>query len=193
MEFKESNWTFAFSSEWRVIRFDTHPHFIALSGSGFKAIDFLAVHPEKGLLLLEVKYYRKRHRTSRPYPELEEISDILEQKFSDTLKAIHIIERYLERKGTYRFVHRWLQHPMGRRLFSNWSFWNAVIRTAKDPNRVLRWAFIEYDQLSEQVKMNWRSDVAERLRERTVSPPENIQLLGDPLQENQQLFSLQKQ
>lgn len=192
MEFSESNWTFRFSSAWRVIRFDKHPHFIALSGAGFKAIDLMGWHPQKGLLLLEVKYYRKRHRTSRPYPELEEISEILDQKFSDTLKAIGIIEQYLERKWGYRLVRNWLQHPIGKRLCKNWSFWQAVIKTAKDPNRVLRWAFIEYDQLSEQVKLNWRLRIADQLRERSPGLPENIQIIGDPLTEEQTLFSLQK-
>ncbi|MEO1713427.1 MAG: hypothetical protein AAFU60_08845 [Bacteroidota bacterium] len=179
MEFSESNWAFRFTSEWRVIQFDKHPHFIALSGAGFKAVDLLGIHPQEGLLLLEIKYYRKRHKTSRPYPELEEISDILEQKFSDTLKAIGIIEQYLERKWRYRLVRNWLQHPIGKRLFKNWSFWQAVIKTAKDPNRVLCWAFIEYDQLSEQVKVNWRSRVASLLRKRSPGPPENIQVIGD--------------
>ena len=53
--FIESDLTFDFPASWRVRAFDDHHFYQAISGQGLKAVDFLVLHPDGQLWLMEVK------------------------------------------------------------------------------------------------------------------------------------------
>lgn len=120
MLFQESGWQFEFDKPWSVTKFDSHRYYQALSGSGYKGLDFIALKPHEQLLLIEVKNYRDQ----KP-PSSIELSDVFQQKLKDSLKVIEIIHKYYHRNWAYRMV-----YPIIKRypsLFGERGFWTEAI------------------------------------------------------------------
>ena len=88
-----------FDKEWGVIKLDEHRYYKSVSGLGLKGVDFIAVHPSFGLVLIEMKNY-KNGKDSIPV----ELSDLMVQKRKGTLKLINTIYKYYQRQFYFRLI-----------------------------------------------------------------------------------------
>lgn len=131
--FSESNLKFQFDNNWEVIAFDKTNYYKILSGYGLKGVDFLGLLHHETPVLIEVKNYKWRVQS----PKAPDIKDILGDdpqlidmfigKIEDTLSAVRIIYKLLNRKWSYRLlkkVNTWLGTAMYLR--SDWQFWTQL-------------------------------------------------------------------
>jgi len=106
MIFRESGLVFEFDpGRWIVKAFDDHPYYRALSGHGFKGVDFIGLLNGQELVCVEVKNYR---RTFPDHPSLLQEFLLQEQagvlrKMEDTLRILDLIHQYYRRKWGFRY------------------------------------------------------------------------------------------
>ncbi len=107
-KFIESDLIFNFPASWKVRAFDDHRFYQAISGKGLKAVDFLILHPNGSLWLMEVKNYVPRkdaggqiHPIDLPEPAY--LSQQLAEKITDSQRVLKVINLYYRRKWYYRF------------------------------------------------------------------------------------------
>lgn len=133
MTFSESSLSFSFNEDWIVKPFDKHPFYQAISGRGFKGVDFIGIYKKETLVLIEVKNYHKR--TISPVPP--NITDILGEepplintfidKIDDTELLINTIFKYFQRKKRYPlYQFLWTFFPKELFLSKKWAFWTKV-------------------------------------------------------------------
>ena len=126
--FTESDQSVVFPANWWVIALDKHRYYQRVSGQGLKAVDFLAIDDDFGLVMIELKNYR-----GEPVPA--DLSATLEQKCLDTERLIRIVNKYLDRKLYYRIFYKWLHwHYVCDR---EWVFWERAADCIRQ-HRVLR-------------------------------------------------------
>lgn len=136
--FQESDLTFDFPASWRVRAFDNHRFYQAISGQGLKAVDFVILHPDGKLWLMEVKNYQPRQdEAGAPYPLTlptpQELADQLGQKLVDSRRILRIIDRYYQRKWYYRWRLSWSAWWPFPKPDSDLLFWNeAAVRLAQE-------------------------------------------------------------
>ncbi len=92
MIFEESGRRFAFQRPWVARAYDRHTYFQGLSSAGLKGVDFIALHPREGYLLMEVKNFR-----DHPPPPPSVLAQELLRKTEDTLRGMDAIGGYLRR------------------------------------------------------------------------------------------------
>lgn len=126
--FTESGQKINFPSDWWVVKLDEHRYYQRLSGQGLKAVDFLALHEDYGLILIELKNYRGATIPSG-------LTETMEEKCTDTARIISVINRYLMRKLFYRIF--FLRLKWYRVCDREWTFW-AQAQECLDKDRVLR-------------------------------------------------------
>ncbi|MEM9546595.1 MAG: hypothetical protein AAGA77_11520 [Bacteroidota bacterium] len=89
----------SFDNEWKVIKLDEHRYYKRVSGMGISGVDFMAVHPQFGLVLIELKNYEKGR---------ESISSKLDTKMiakkEDTLRLIDVVYKYYRRQFYFRLL-----------------------------------------------------------------------------------------
>ena len=124
MIFQESGWKFEFDESWQVKKFDDHRYYKTLSGRGFKGIDFIAIQPDRHLLLIEVKNYRDQEP-----PSSEKMAEIFSKKIEDSLKLINIVRAYYARSWHYRLLEWLIRRKPG--FFGEKGFWTEVIELAE--------------------------------------------------------------
>lgn len=135
--FHESDLRISFSDGWTVLKFDTHRYFKAISGHGYKGVDFIGYHPTHGVLLLEIKNYTLRYgdalvpKTKAFLENPETLVPLLDGKFRDSQTMITTIHGYLRRRWWYRLL---LRFPRLLPLFAltnkELPFWYQVTETA---------------------------------------------------------------
>ncbi len=134
MIYKESGLVFDFSGEhWVVKAFDRHPYYKALSGHGFKGVDFLGLFEDSQLVCMEVKNYRNLPSTDPVefIQFLESESRVVRQKMEDTLRIIDLIDQYHHRKWLFRLFKPFVsQYP---RFFREWGFWSRAKTLSENP------------------------------------------------------------
>jgi len=99
--FQESQQTVQFGEGWNVLAIDRHHYYQRVSGKGLKCVDFIALSPDMGLVLIELKNFG-----GRTIPE--DLEDIHKQKTADAKRLIRIVNSYLERQLYYRVVFKFL-------------------------------------------------------------------------------------
>ena len=110
MQYTESDLDFTFPPPWQVIAFDKHRFYQYVNGHGLRGVDFIGVHPEFGCFLLEVKNYRLRFGDQLPDKVLQYLDNpallalVLKGKFEDSIRLLHAVQLFLERKWWYRFA-----------------------------------------------------------------------------------------
>ena len=88
-----------FDHEWTVIKLDEHRYYKRVSGHGISGVDFMAVHQDLGLVLIEMKNYIKGY-DSIP----GDIDEKMMEKRKDTLRLIKIVNTYFRRQWYFRFL-----------------------------------------------------------------------------------------
>ena len=88
-----------FDDEWDVIKLDEHRYYRRVSGMGFNGVDFLAVHPDFGLVLIEMKNYEKGAASIS-----KELDVKMMRKREDTLRLINIVIKYYQRQTYFRVL-----------------------------------------------------------------------------------------
>ncbi|MEZ5058377.1 MAG: hypothetical protein R2879_15180 [Saprospiraceae bacterium] len=118
-QFEESDLHFSFSKGWQVIAFDKHRFYQYVNGRGMRGVDFIGVHPEQGVFLMEVKNYRLRFGETLPYHVLQYLerpdllAPVLIDKYKDSMRLLDAVKVYLNRRWWYRLACR-------SRFFSNY-------------------------------------------------------------------------
>lgn len=132
MTFQESDLQFNFaSSQWQVLKYDTHKYYKTLSGVGLKGVDFVGIYEKDQLVFFEIKHYRT-HKTL-PNATFVFFEDTplfiqhIQDKMDDTVTAIKVIIKYLKRKFWYRSFLK-LERFIPIRLIINkdWYFWHQL-------------------------------------------------------------------
>jgi len=127
MIFRESGLVFEFDpGRWIVKAFDDHPYYRALSGHGFKGVDFIGLLNGQELVCVEVKNYR---RTFPDHPSLLQEFLLQEQagvlrKMEDTLRILDLIHQYYRRKWGFRYLDPIFSHYPA--VFREWGFWSKA-------------------------------------------------------------------
>jgi len=120
--FQESECQFTFSKEWEVIQYDAHDYYKTVSGKSFSGVDFAGIFRDT-LYLIEVKNYYQYNQTGE-IEELENFCVEMKEKFLDTIDLIRIIQKYHNRKWSYRLFYRLVKsYP---NLYHTWWFWTRM-------------------------------------------------------------------
>ena len=169
MIFKESDLSFNFSADhWVIKKYDTHRYFKILSGAGLKGVDFLGIYEGKQVVFFEVKHFHTNHPTKPPsyliFQDLEAFIAKIVDKAHDLIRAISIINQYLERKWWFRlFLKSSAFFPAFLIKNRDWYFWYRVaqlmwVPLKEQPTFVL-WLEIEAvltektkDKIHQQIK-----------------------------------------
>lgn len=149
MNFEESGLQFQFGPGWVVKKYDEHPYFRSLSGSGLKGVDFIAIRNGTELVFIEVKNYRSRYNaeldrnfdvTAKPAAEL---AYELKRKVEDTLLAMDAVLQYYYRSWWYRRLRRmWMHWPW---LQHNRAFWSRADDLANHHLHFVVWLGLDFD------------------------------------------------
>jgi hypothetical protein len=134
MQYSESDLTFIFPPPWQVVAFDKHRFYQYVNGHGLRGVDFIGVHPEFGCFLMEVKNYRLRFGDHLPDKVLQYLDNpallvqVLKGKFEDSLRLLHAVQLFLERKWWFRFACKYAWY---RKLFVSKEnkFWIAFFKS----------------------------------------------------------------
>lgn len=123
-----------FDQSWSVVAFDQTRFFKALAGQGLRGVDFLGIR-EQTLYLIEIKNYSpaKKMKRYRYGTDQDELVVQLDEKYSDSLRIVRIIESTLRRHLLYRI---WLQITrhlafLRRTGPSGWAFWTLCAELAR--------------------------------------------------------------
>lgn len=131
--FEESNLHFHFNENWQVQAFDKTKYYKALSGRGFKGVDFIGILNQKTPVLIEAKNYERRSFS----PKAPDIKNILGDnprlvtqfihKMEDSLYVVRVIEKVLLRKWSYRFASFWERQFRSTYFYTKeWLFWKHL-------------------------------------------------------------------
>ena len=104
-----------FDEDWTVVKFDEHRYYKSVSGHGIRGVDFMAVHKDWGVVLIEMKNYPKG-KESIP----DDLNDVMNVKKEGSVRLISIINAYYNRQWYFRLV-TWLGW---HRLYAKeWKTW----------------------------------------------------------------------
>jgi hypothetical protein len=167
MEFQESNMLFKFDKQWVVKKYDAHRFFAGLAGAGLKGVDFIAISPDK-LLIMEIKNYRRRHDWQEENPFDKVIADPDEfiykitDKVEDTLRGITAIGKYYRQKWWY-----FLAAPLLRFFKSSpydWSFWLQVYEQSHTQENIIFIIWMETEQPQNTIRETLNQKISEQLK-----------------------------
>lgn len=105
----EGHQLISFPNEWMIIKLDGHKYYKRISGLGVKAVDFIALDPDWGLYLIELKDYP----TTATIPNYEAHGEMLNSKLKGSIRVIRTVNAALRRQWYYRLIflrlgiHRW--------------------------------------------------------------------------------------
>jgi hypothetical protein len=120
--FEESECTFTFSKEWEVIKYDSHDFYRTVSGRSFSGVDFAGMFKDK-LYLIEVKNFYQYNKTGK-IEGVDQFCVEMKEKFLDTLDLIRIIQKYHNRKWSYKMFYGLVEsYP---KLHYTWWFWTYM-------------------------------------------------------------------
>ena len=120
--FEESEHNFTFSKDWKILKYDSHPFYKIVSGRSFSGVDFAGFYKDK-LYLIEIKNFYQ-YGKSGSIEDVNEFCEEMKEKFLDTLDLIRIIQKYFNRKWTYRlFCRLFMSYP---NLNTTWWFWTMM-------------------------------------------------------------------
>lgn len=97
---QEGEQALQFGQGWRVLKVDEHPYYRYISGQGLKAVDYMALHPDWGLYLIELKDYRQP-LTDEQRAALEVV---LMAKVNDTKTLIRSVVSRYRKTWRYRYL-----------------------------------------------------------------------------------------
>lgn len=95
--------------DWIAVKLDTHPYYRRARGKySLKSVDYMILHDDLGLYLIELKDYDD---TSLTDDDKSSLQDALDQKVEDSMTLIHSVERFLLSKWYYSWLWRypWLR------------------------------------------------------------------------------------
>lgn len=139
--FTESNLLFNFDKHWDLRAFDKQAYYKVLSGYGFKGVDFVGILDRQTPVLMEVKNYQRRVQSPKA-PDIQsilgehpELIDVFITKIEDTLAAIRVIQKSLQRKRGYRLAQKW-NAVWNTDFFpdKDWRFWTHLHRLIEGKN-----------------------------------------------------------
>jgi len=90
-----------FDAEWTVIKLDNHKYYKTVSGRGLAGVDFLALHPQDGVAMIELKNYTRFGASVPP-----DIDSVMRKKQMDTLRLVAIVSAYYQRQWLYKIAVR---------------------------------------------------------------------------------------
>ncbi len=121
--FHESELTFSFSENWKVMRYDEHRYYKIVSGRSISGVDFACITPEDHLILIEVKNFFQ-YQQDGVINDLGRFAEEMKEKILDTLDLIDIIHRYHGRKWSYRILYGLVRRFPS--LHYDWWYWSTM-------------------------------------------------------------------
>lgn len=106
-----------FPSSWQCIKLDEHRYYKRISGRGIKCVDYLAIDPNWGLYLIELKDYPQKAKV----PFKEEHQTTLLAKKAGSIKLIKTVNAALRRQWYYRLI--FLRLKIYRICPDEWQVW----------------------------------------------------------------------
>ncbi len=97
--FTERDVEVIFDGEWDVIKLDKHKYYKRVSGLGISGVDFMAVHPEFGIALVEMKNYTKGKSSISVDLDIK-----MKAKRDDSLRLINVVHKYFQRQLYFRVL-----------------------------------------------------------------------------------------
>lgn len=125
-----------FPLDWEVIKLDAHPYYKKVSGHNLKSMDFMAIHEDWGLVLIELKDYI---RGSKPPDDLD---DVIEKKAADSVRLIRAVQRHLDKQWYYKLFFKWLKWKWA--YPGEWDIWLKA-NVCIDEGRIIKIADIRTD------------------------------------------------
>jgi len=110
----------SFPYNWWVIKLDGHRYYKHISGMGIKCVDYLAIDPEWGLYLLELKDYPSK----ATIPSTDQHEHMLQLKLKGSLKLIKTVNAALRRQWYYRLI--FLRLGIYRWCPQEWQTWKLA-------------------------------------------------------------------
>ena len=130
--FEESEHNFTFSKDWKILKYDSHPFYKIVSGRSFSGVDFAGFYKDK-LYLIEIKNFYQ-YGKSGSIEDVNEFCREIKEKCLDTLDLIRIIQKYFQRKWTYRlFCRLVMAYP---NLNMTWWFWTMMNQKVEEQDFV---------------------------------------------------------
>lgn len=173
--FLESGLVFSFPPAWQLRKYDEHTFYRGLSGRGLKAVDFIVLLPDGRLCLIEVKNYHSRQSKDGQFhpverPKASELANRLTDKYTDSARAIRVIDRYYRSKWYYRLRSLLFPaHLFGYR--SDLQFWTEAARRLAGTQPTLLLLWLETPKAAKR----YRSKIFAHLAQQT--DPSAMQLL----------------
>lgn len=119
-----------FPSGWQCIKLDDHRYYKRISGKGIKCVDFLAIDPNWGLYLIELKNYPKLAKI----PSVKSSHSTLLNKKAGSIKLIRTVNAAFKRQWYYRVV--FLKLKIYRLCPAEWHIWHLAEQYI-DQNRLV--------------------------------------------------------
>ncbi len=172
MTFQESGLHFHFTpTQWQVMKYDGHQYFKTLSGAGLKGVDFIGIYQQNQLVFFEIKNFRAYPADSKGTFYLFEDSELfienIHDKLEDTLTAIKVIIKYLNRKFWYRYFLK-LEASIPARFFykQDWYFWHQIytLWNSKATKTYVLWLEVDA-KYSTQENDNFKATLEKKLKE----------------------------
>jgi len=132
--FHESELTFYFNRDWKVLRYDEHKYYRIVSGRSVSGVDFACITPDETLLLIEVKNFYQYNRSGL-IDDTNRFAEEIKEKIVDTLDLITIIHKYHRRKWTFRIMIDLVRRFP--KLHYDWWFWSKMYDLHLQPEKLL--------------------------------------------------------
>lgn len=128
--YQEARQFVRFPDNWRVIRLDQHRYYQRISGKGLKAVDFIAVDDDMGLILIELKDYH-----TDQVPQEDVLEHTANRKLQDSIKVIRIVYQALYRQWYFRWI--FLKWKWYRLCPEEWLVWRDAMSCIEEGNYLL--------------------------------------------------------
>jgi len=125
-EWIEGQQRISFPQTWQIIKLDEHKYYKRISGLGVKAVDFLAIDPDWGLYLIELKDYPAPAHI--PTPEAQD--KMLAEKLNGSIKLIKTANAALRRQWYYRYI--FIKLKIYRWCPIEWQIWQKAEQYLKE-------------------------------------------------------------
>lgn len=113
---QESDLQFQFNKEWRIKKYDATDYYLAISGSGMSAVDFVGLW-RNTVVFIEVKNYRNRPQSeltrsqSKLTGDMPPLVSTFAEKVRESIVGISVIRKFLLRKWIYKHMDKLLTYP----------------------------------------------------------------------------------
>ncbi|MEM1324740.1 MAG: hypothetical protein AAGI23_02240 [Bacteroidota bacterium] len=159
--FQESDLHFTFQDGYVVKKYDEQPFYQLFSGRGLRAVDFIGLHSDGRAWMMEVKNYSNRpitqahHIRQKLSGDTSPLFQQMQQKITDTKRAITAIDDYLYGKWWYRWRYQMLSRLGSKNILlqQDRMYWIEVAKRVEEMQCLL-WLELPEDWVEERNRLH---------------------------------------